>query len=148
MAAQPGAGNSAVAEQPKQAMGYPFANVGKLDTMVVVVYHDRANDVLVLRTTLSGNDSVTLPGEMTIRYDATNGDISSIQIRDFERTFLPSFPTLAEEWRQVQAAKPTPRRVESTPFLKGLFAVIRQSLDQKQDRWLFSRSMRERNNWT
>ena len=108
---------------------FPFMNFGKLFTMVVVINYDRAKDSLSLATTIpnvaENNEVLNLPNGIGVTYNRTNGDVQRILVPGFGKSFLKANPELSNAWAQLNPSRPTLRRVETTPFLQGLFDWIR-----------------------
>ena len=110
---------------------FPFINFGKMFTQVTTVYYDKSKDSLALTTTLpkppaENVASLELPESVTATYNKLNGDPQQIFIANFQSQFLTRHDDLREFFLQIDTGRPRLRRVETTPFLQGLFDWIRE----------------------
>ena len=139
-------------DQAGQASRYPYVNFGKFDTWVVIVHYQQESDTLHVRTSLPATEvgTVSVPPGITLRYNLQEGDLLDLEVKELEKSFLSTHQSLVESWRQIKATRPTPYRVELTPFLRQIFSHIRQLLIQVQgqDRSVFPQPVNIRMNWT
>ncbi len=121
----------------RQLLDFPFINFGKMFTLVVIVNYQAKTDDLVIHTTLpkdlSSLATLSLPEGASVTYGKTSGDLYGISIPGLT-AFLGSKKQLKSDWRQVMSGKPTIRRVETTPFVQGLFDWIRQYFIDNQEK--------------
>lgn len=121
----------------RKLLDFPFINFGKMFTLVVIVNYQAKTDDLVIHTTLpkdvSNLATLSLPEGASVTYGKTSGDLYSISVPALT-AFLGSKKRLKSDWRQVMSSKPTIRRVETTPFVQGLFDWIRQYFIDNQEK--------------
>lgn len=118
---------------------YPFINFGKMFTQVTTVYYDKSKDALSLTTTLpkaapENIASLELPEGVTTTYNKLNGDPQQIFISKFQSEFLARHKNLSASFLQIDTGRPRLRRVETTPFLQGLFDWIREYAVDHQEK--------------